>query len=127
MPFARLTLTPAPEPETAQQLAADLTALIAHDLNKRFELTSVLIETPTPCCWTIGAASPPTCAHLTVNVTATTNTADEKRTFVSNAMALLRKALPGCAPATYVVVQELPGSDWGYDGKTQADRAMQRA
>jgi phenylpyruvate tautomerase PptA (4-oxalocrotonate tautomerase family) len=46
MPFARLTLIPAPTPEMAQQVATDLTEIVARDLSKQHELTSVLVETP---------------------------------------------------------------------------------
>ncbi|MGV8989459.1 MAG: tautomerase family protein [Cypionkella sp.] len=62
-------------------------------------------------------------AHLEVFVTAGTNTEDEKRQFIRSAMAALRKVVPGLAEATYVVVHELPGTDWGCDGQTQTARA----
>ena len=123
MPFARLTLIPMPAPEMASHLADDLTAVIADDLGMRLELTSVLIETPAAVRWTIGARERDVAAHLDVWVTAGTNTEEEKRTFVRNAMALLRRELPSLAAATYVVVTELPAINWGYDGQTQADRA----
>ena len=123
MPFARLTLIPAQPAETTQRIAADLTDLIARDLGKRRDLTSVLIETPGPYQWTIGANACKSAAHLEVCVTFGTNSADEKQGFVKSAMALLRRELPEIADATYVIIKELPGGDWGYDGRTQADRA----
>jgi len=127
MPFARLTLIPASTPESAHGLAVDLTELIARDLGKRRELTSVLIETPSECRWTIGANGCETAAHLEVCVTAGTNSDDEKQGFLANAMLLLRNARSDLEVATYVVVKELPATDWGYDGRTQADRARQKA
>lgn len=123
MPFARLTLVPALPPETSQPLANDMTALISTTLAKRHDLTSVLIETPGPGQWTIGANPQQSAAHLEVSVTAGTNSAAQKRAFIGRAMALLRAAIPDLAPATYIVVRELAASDWGYDGLTQADRA----
>ena len=124
MPFARLTLPTAPPPDTANRLAIVLTSVIAEYLGKRHELTSVLIETPASAHWTIGAENCEVAAHLEVCVTAGTNTEEEKRTFVRNAMALLRREWPTLAEATYVVVKELPAASWGYDGRTQADRAI---
>lgn len=124
MPFARLILNPAQTPDTTSRLAADLTSAIAKDLGKRHDLTSILIETPAAAHWTIGAGDREVAAHLEVCVTAGTNNEEEKRTFVRNAMALLRRALPTLAAATYVVVTELPAANWGYDGRTQADRAI---
>lgn len=127
MPFARLTLIPAPTPNMAEQLAADLTAIVASDLGKQRELSSVLVETPSASQWTIGANEQEVAAHLEVCVTAGTNTEEEKRTFVGNAMRLLRRALPTLPTATYVLVKELPAINWGYDGQTQADRAKKKA
>lgn len=126
MPFARLTLIPAPASDMAQSLAADLTAMVARDLSKQRELTSVLVETPGASRWTVGANEQEVAAHLKVCVTAGTNTEEEKRTFVGNAMLLLRQALPTLPVATYVVLQELPAINWGYDGQTQADRLGKR-
>ncbi len=124
MPFAKLTLIPAQRSEVVQLLTDDLTAMIASDLGKRHELTAVLVETPDPARWTIGAAAYEVAAHLEVCVTTGTNTDAEKRTFIRNAMHLLRRAMPTLATATYVVVNELPATNWGYDGETQATRAM---
>jgi len=123
MPFARLTLIPAQPAEMAQRLAVKLTDIIARDLGKRHDLTSVLVETPIAFQWTIGARECSSAAHLEVCVTSGTNSADEKQRFVDSAMALLRLEVQDLAAATYVIVKELPGGDWGYDGRTQADRA----
>jgi 4-oxalocrotonate tautomerase len=123
MPFARLTLVPAMPPETMQRLATSLTKLIARDLGKRHDLTSVLIETPGMFQWTIGASESKCAAHLEVCVTAGTNSADEKQSFIGSAMLLLRQELPDLAVATYIIVKELAADDWGYDGRTQGDRA----
>ena len=32
----------------------------------------------------------------------------------------------GLAEASYIVIHEIPGGSWGYDGKTRAARAAQR-
>ena len=106
-----------------ESLAGALTDLIARDLGKRRDLTSVLIETPADGYWTVGGTRQVPAAHLEVFVTTGTNTVEEKRLFVAQAMRLLRGAIPDLHPATYVVVHELPSTDWGYDGRSQFDRA----
>lgn len=122
MPFARLTYHP-PHPDREPDLARTLTDLIASDLAKRHDLTSVQIEAAPAQTWTIGGKRPPSTAHLEVFVTAGTNTVEQKREFQKKAMALLRAEWPELYPPTYVVVHELPATDWGYDGMSQADRA----
>lgn len=123
MPFCRLTLTPMPVAEAAHLLASEMTDLIARILRKRGDLTSVLIETPVAAHWAIAADQIDMAAQVEVFVTAGTNTMLEKREFVAAAMACLRRYVPGLSPATYVIVHELPATDWGYNGQTQADRA----
>jgi 4-oxalocrotonate tautomerase len=125
MPFARLTCHLASPDHSLdrESLAVALTDLIATDLGKRRDLTSVLIETPANGFWTVGGGRQAVAAHLEVFVTSGTNTIEDKREFVARAMALLRENIPELHPATYVVVHELPATDWGYDGKSQFDRA----
>lgn len=122
MPFARLTYHP-PHPEREHDLARALTDLVATDLAKRHDLTSVQIEAASAQTWTIGGQRQPKTAHLEVFVTAGTNAVEQKRQFLKRAMALLRAEWPELPAATYVVVHELPATDWGYDGRSQADRA----
>lgn len=126
MPFARLSYHP-PHPDRERDLACALTDLIANDLAKRHDLTSVQIEAAPAQTWTIGGERQQTTAHLEVFVTAGTNTVEQKRRFQENAMALLRAEWPELHPATYVVVHELPATDWGYGGMSQADRAAARS
>ncbi len=125
MPFSRLTLIPAPTGEEAQQLATGLTDLIAGILRKKHPLTAVLVESPPAHRWTVGDAGQSSAAELEVSITQGTNTEEEKRQFIAEAMALLRRHRPELNAATYIVLRELPASDWGYDGRTQADRAAQ--
>ena len=122
MPFARLTILPQQSAETTARLAGDLTDLIARDLRKRHDLTSVLVESP-PGLWTIASVARSTAVNLEVTVTAGTNTDGDKRAFLAAATALLRRHLPDLHPASYCTVREIAGSDWGYDGLSQADRA----
>jgi 4-oxalocrotonate tautomerase len=123
MPFARLTLFPAPSAAVAARLAAGLTDLIATALRKQSDLTSVLIEAPGGS-WTIGGQVASATVHLEVTVTAGTNSVAEKSQFLASAMAILRSELPDLPDASYCVVREVAATDWGYDGKTQADRAV---
>jgi 4-oxalocrotonate tautomerase len=126
MPFARLTLSRDLPNDEGRLLCDELTDLIASGLAKRRELTSVLLEAVGSHRWTVGGIDQPTAAHLEVSVTAGTNTEQEKAVFMAAAMALLRRVLPDLNPATYIVVSEHPGTDWGYDGRSQTDRARRR-
>jgi 4-oxalocrotonate tautomerase len=111
-------------------LAQQLTEITVRTLAKRGEVTAVLIDAaPTPH-WFIGGEVPvqPT-AWLEISVTTGTNTSAQKQAFIAEAHAALVAHVGGgaaLAEASYVIVRELPASDWGYDGRTQAARHAAR-
>lgn len=121
MPFIRVTVTPAPSPETSRRLAEGVTGLMADILGKQAHLTSVLVEGASGL-WSIGADAVHAAAHIEALVTAGTNDAPEKAAFLEHANALLRRELGTLPEATYVVVRDVPAGDWGYDGHSQAAR-----
>lgn len=125
MPFVRLTTAAPLTSDARRELASGITELMAHVLHKKRELTAVLVETP-DAQWTIGGADEPKSLHLEASITAGTNTVSEKAEFLRAAMDLLRHQVGSLPEATYVVVREIPATDWGYDGRTQAARSNRR-
>ncbi|BEU98184.1 tautomerase family protein [Acidovorax sp. DW039] len=126
MPTLVLKLTPLQNPERYRQLAVALTDLTVRVLGKRREVTAVVIDDLPAARWHIGAESvqQPT-ALLEISITAGTNTAEEKAAYVQAAYAELERQLTAggtLAQASYVIVRELPASDWGYGGRTQLAR-----
>jgi 4-oxalocrotonate tautomerase len=115
-------------PEQLRRLHVEASGLMAGAMRKKHELTSVLVEQVPVAGWAVNGKPVPIAAHLDVKVTAGTNTAEEKARFVAAATALLRDVLGGDLPvATYVVIDEVPGDAWGYDGLTQEQRRAAQA
>ena len=128
MPILNLSVSPLQNPERYQTLAAAMTRLTVDLLGKRPEVTAVKVEDLPAGQWFVGGrpVEEPT-AYLEISVTQGTNTAAEKGAFVEQAFAELQRQLAPAgrlAPASYVVVREVPATDWGYGGQTQ--RARQR-
>ncbi|MBN9626786.1 MAG: hypothetical protein ABS39_03320 [Acidovorax sp. SCN 65-28] len=128
MPTLVLKLTPLQNPERYEALASALTDLTVQLLGKRREVTAVVIDDLPAARWHIGGApvAQPT-ALLDISITQGTNTEEEKATFIAAAFAELQRQLAGdgaLAAASYVVVRELPASDWGYGGRTQQARRL---
>ena len=123
MPFARLTVTARLTPDARRDLQTRLTDLIACALAKKHALTAVLIDVVEPDAWCIGAQAQGEAAHLEVTVTRGTNSPQQKAEFLQGAMALLAASFPHLHRATYIVIHDVPGADWGYDGQSQAARA----
>lgn len=130
MPTLTLKVAPLQTPARERQLAQALTTLTAQLLGKRREVTAVIIESLPAGHWYVGgdAVQRPT-ALLEISITAGTNTPEEKAAFVSAAFAELQRQLGEGGPleeASYVVVRELPATDWGYGGQTQKARQTAR-
>ena len=123
MPFIRITLGAELSPDRRNTLARRATDLIVDILGKRREVNAVLVETAADASWLIGGepASRSPC-HCEIAITAGSNTPAEIARMIAATSSLLRE-IPGSVPeASYVVVRELPASNWGYDGRTQAAR-----
>jgi 4-oxalocrotonate tautomerase len=126
MPTLSVKVAPLQNPERYRSLASALTTLTASVLGKRPDVTAVLIEDLPAARWHVGGqdVQQPT-ALLEISITAGTNTPQEKADFIAAAWAELQRQLGAGGPldpASYVIVRELPAGDWGYGGRTQAER-----
>ena len=131
MPTLQLKVSPSQTPERCQQLAASLTKLTAKLLGKRAEVTAVTIDLLPATHWFVGGApvDRPT-AMLDIAITQGTNTVEEKTAFVAAVFAELQHLLADAGQlhdASYVTVREVPATDWGYGGMTQAGRKLATA
>lgn len=132
MPLLTLDITCAPlTPARRRLIQQGLTDLMASELGKVRRLTVVHVrESPDRSAWTVDGqplADTDWCASLNVAITDGTNTEAQQGRFLAAAHRLLEDAL-GQAPAAplYIVVQNLPAAHWGYGGRTQASRRLDR-
>jgi 4-oxalocrotonate tautomerase len=126
MPFVNIKVAgPTLAVDQITRLQQGATELMARVLGKKPELTAVLVEQVPLQGWAVGAGTVRVAAHLDAKVTAGTNTFEEKSRFIAEANALLKQVLGAELPvASYVVVDEVPGDAWGYDGLTQEYRRL---
>lgn len=126
MPYLNLTLSPAPSNDVADRLASALTELTASVLGKDRELTVVTIDARPGLHWFVGsrgrAGAAASAYHLDVDITAGTNSADEKERYLAQVHEAMVRILGDVAPTSYIAVRELPADAWGYGGRTQARR-----
>ncbi|MDT7523564.1 tautomerase family protein [Rhodoferax sp. TBRC 17198] len=128
MPTLQLKVSPLQNPSRYRALAEALTRITAEELGKRAEVTAVVIDDVPAARWHVGGTDVqrPT-AMLEISITQGTNTAAQKAAFIARAFAELEAQLghgQGLEPASYVIVREVPASNWGYGGQTQAARAL---
>jgi len=126
MPYLDLKISGPCLPETIARFAARMTNLVVDVLGKKRELTAVAVQCVTPGHWYVGGRSLTDQGRasffLEVNVTAGTNTADEKAEFVAAAFAAAEGILGRLDAASYVIVREVAADAWGYQGQTQEVR-----
>lgn len=131
MPY--INIRTAGEPLTGEQirrLATKTTEHMTKIMGKKGTLTSVRIEPTDPLLWAVGGdqitEGRGRAAHMDIKVTAGTNSDAEKAAMVEAGHRLLVDVLGALPEATYVIIHDLPGGNWGYAGKTQAARAQAR-
>lgn len=131
MPTLLLKISPTQTPARHQALADALTRLTACHLGKREAVTAVLIDELPAMRWFVaGRGASRATALLEISVTVGTNTPEQKAAFIEAAFAELELQLGAggpLEPASYVIVRELPATDWGYGGLTQKARQLARA
>ncbi len=113
-----------------QSLAKGATKIMQDILRKKADLTALNFSVTDADHWFINsenlAKTFTNSAFITAHISAGTNTKEEKAMAISAFYNLLDKQIGPIHPTSYVVLEETPMTDWGYAGKTQQDRAIQR-
>lgn len=129
MPFLDVKVSRGGTPDSAAEIAAELTRLTHELLGKRHEVTAVAVDWLPADQWFIGgeslAAAGLRSFFLKIEITTGTNTKNQKAAFVAAAFAAMEKRLGPLAPASYVVIQEVAADAWGYGGRTQEFRYIE--
>lgn len=130
MPILHVQVSPLQNPQQYTALADALTRITAEHLLKRSEVTAVVIDDVPAAKWHIAGRSVtrPT-AFVEISITQGTNTSEQKARFIAAVFAELQTQLGhghALEEASYVIVREVPGSDWGYGGVSQAERHIHR-
>lgn len=128
MPFIRISLAGKRLPaDRIAHLHNGTTELMTRILGKRREVVVVAVEASPAPNWSVNGkslAKAAPLAQMEAFITAGTNTGEEKAAFIRAAHGLLASLLGTEATPIYIQIIEIPGSDWGYDGETQATRKL---
>jgi 4-oxalocrotonate tautomerase len=129
VPYLNIKLSSARSAETSRAIAATLTDLTVELLKKRREVTAVAIEYVPAADWYVGGVALSAQAqhsfYLDIKVTEGTNTKDEKRRYVADVFSAMERLLGKLNPASYIVIHDVRGDAWGYQGQTQEFRYIQ--
>ncbi|MES9900599.1 MAG: tautomerase family protein [Sedimenticola sp.] len=127
MPYINIRLGTALEGGQREQLFEKTTTLMNTVMGKKREVTVVHIQESDPQQWATNAielaAEDPIQAYVDIKVTAGTNTPEQKVEMLSKTVKMLKEVIGAIQEACYVVIDDVPSDSWGYNGKTQAERA----
>ena len=128
MPFIDVLLSPAADrpPVASAEIAATLTELTRRILRKRPDLTAVMVREMAASDWFVGGRSLTDLAaashRVIIRVTAGSNTTEEKAAWIAAVSSEMKRLQEATRPESYVMIDEVPAEDWGWDGETQAAR-----
>jgi len=124
MPYVQVRFA-APDllPATERVIAEQATNLMAEVMGKRAEVTVIEIVRCDPARWfAAGRPVAGPAAYADIKITRGTNTEAQKAALLADFYTMLGRALGPLAAPNYVVIHEVAGTDWGYDGLPQAGR-----
>ncbi|BDT77574.1 4-oxalocrotonate tautomerase [Polynucleobacter yangtzensis] len=108
------------------ELLLDLTHRI---LGKKKEVTSIAIDYVDPDYWFVGgkplSEQDKSSFYFDIKVTDETNTKDEKAQYIEEAFSGFERILGSLHEESYIYVQDVRATSYGYGGKTQEYRYHQ--
>ncbi|MDQ0506101.1 tautomerase family protein [Xanthobacter agilis] len=130
MPLLNVTLSGEPDDALAAAVAAALGDLTARILRKDPAVTAVCIAFVPASRWFTGgvslAAKGAASFSLDIVVVDGTNTKDEKAAYLDAVFAAMAELLPNLDPESYILVREVKADAYGYGGRTQERRYVER-
>ena len=130
MPYINIRLGTNLNQDQRNQLYEKTTSLMKTVMGKRPEVAVVHIQESEPQQWSVNSTSiatkDPVAAYVDIKVTGGTNTPSEKAEMISQTVKMLNDVVGIIQEACYVVIDDIPANSWGYNGKTQAARAVSK-
>lgn len=127
MPILNVLLSGPADLSTTRRVAEMLSDLTTRVLHKNPELTSIAVRYIDPEHWMVGGRSlaeqQRTSAYVEIKITDETNTRAEKATYLRAVFEGLHTLMPDLHHESYVHVDDVRATAYGYGGLTQEYRA----
>ena len=126
MPILTVKVSAARSPELSRDITETLLELTSRILRKNRDLTAVVIDYVDPQDWFIAGKSlaelDKRSVYFDVKVVDETNTKAEKAQYVAEAFEAFSRLLGKLHDESYIYVQDVRASAYGFGGKTQEYR-----
>lgn len=126
MPILNVKISAKKTPELTQSISGILLELTSRILNKKREVTSISIDYVDPNDWIVGGKSlselGKSSVYFDIKITDETNTKAEKAQYIREAFDAFSKLLGNLHEISYIYVEDVHATAYGYGGKTQEYR-----
>lgn len=126
MPILNVKVSAVRSAGLTTQISGILLDLTTRILRKDPTVTSIAIDYVDPDDWIVGGrsltAQGKTSIYFDIKVTDETNTKQEKARYISEAFAAFQKLFGNLHDESYIYVDDVRASAYGYGGKTQEFR-----
>ena len=126
MPILNLKISADPSTELTQKINTLLLDITARILRKKPEVTAIAIDYVSREHWSIGGVTLKNLGkhsvYFDIKITDETNTKDEKAAYIAEAFAGFEKILGNLDDKSYVYVEDVRATAYGYGGHTQEYR-----
>ncbi|WP_426115449.1 tautomerase family protein [Massilia sp. PWRC2] len=126
MPILNLKISADKSPAMSQTIATILLELTTRILRKDPALTSIAIDYIDPADWIVGGRSlaeqGKSSVYFDIKITDETNSKGEKAQYIAEAFAAFVQLLGNLHEESYIYVQDVRATAYGYGGQTQERR-----
>lgn len=126
MPILTVKVSANKSKEMTQKISAILLKLTTDILGKKPEVTSIAIDYVDPDDWIVGGQSlseqGKTSIYFDIKITDETNTKAEKARYIKEAFAAFENLFGNLHHESYIYVQDVRATAYGYGGLTQEYR-----
>ncbi len=127
MPILNVKVSARKSAELTRSICEMLLELTTRILHKKRELTAIAIDYVDPADWIVGgeslAAQGRSSFYFDIKVVDETNTKAEKAQYIHEVFDAFGRLLGNLHPESYIYVQDVRASAYGFGGKTQEFRA----
>jgi len=126
MPILNVKVCARKSSELTAQIAGVLLELTSRVLGKKPEVTSIAVDYIEPEHWIVGGRSlaeqGKSSFYFDIKITDESNTKDQKAAYIREAFAAFARLLGNLHEESYIHVEDVRATAYGYGGKTQEFR-----
>lgn len=126
MPILNVKVSARKSPEMTKSISGLLLDLTTRILKKKPEVTSIAIDYVDPDDWIVGGRSlaelGKKSVYFDIKITDETNTKAEKAEYIDAAFTVFSELLGDLHEVSYVYIQDVRATAYGYGGRTQEHR-----